>query len=89
MADKSIKVNDSIIVEIIDDNKPIKITGHSVIIRLSNGTPVAIVHKLGQENTYLISRVDDYDFNNIIKDLGLDITEVHVEEFSPFQRRIF
>jgi len=89
MVDKSIKVNDSIIVEIIDDNKPIKITGHSVIIRLSNGTPVVIVHKLGQENTYLISRVDDYDFNNIIKDLGLDITEVHVEEFSPFQRKIY
>jgi len=86
---KSININGDLIIEIIDNNgKPWKIKGNIFIVKLSNGTPVVVVSKIGNDDTYLISRIDDKDFNNIINDLGLDITEIHIDDYYPNTNQI-
>jgi hypothetical protein len=66
-------------VEIIPDgigSEPIVLDASQVVIRGSNGDPVQIAAENGPEGVLLLSNVDDSDFNETLRAIGLDITMI-------------
>lgn len=66
-------------IEIIPDgigSEPIVLDASQVVVRGSNGDPVQIAAENGPEGVLLLSNVNDDDFNEALRTIGLDITVV-------------
>jgi len=66
-------------IEIIPDgigSEPIVLDASQVVVRGSNGDPVQIAAENGPEGVLLLSNVDDDDFNDALRIIGLDITMI-------------
>lgn len=66
-------------VEIIPDgvgSEPLVLDASQVVVRGSNGDPVQIAAENGPEGVLLLSNVDDTDFADALRTIGLDITVI-------------
>jgi hypothetical protein len=66
-------------IEIIPDgvgSEPIVLDASQVVVRGSNGDPVQIAAENGPEGVLLLSNVDDADFADALRTIGLDITVI-------------
>ena len=65
--------------EIIPDgigSEPIILNASQVVVKGDNGDPVQIAAEHGPEGVLLLSNVDDEDFNEALRSIGLDITVI-------------
>lgn len=63
----------------VGKGQPLVLPVRQAVIRLANGTPIAIVSAFGPEGAYAVSHVGDDDFNRLLRAIGLDITHVQVD----------
>lgn len=69
------------IVEIVPDSgigrgQPIVVAASQVVIRLSDGTPVAVAARYGSDGGYAVYHVKDPDFHKMLRALGVHTTVV-------------
>lgn len=77
----------SLIVEILSDRglvrqRPLQLRAHQVVVRLPDGTPVALASSYGPDGAYLVSCVHDAQFNKELRQAGVFQT-VEVEAYQP------
>lgn len=65
--------------EIIPDgigSEPIILNASQVVVKGDNGDPVQIAAERGPQGVLVLANVDDDDFNEVLKSIGLDITVI-------------
>lgn len=63
----------------IGSGPPIKIPASQVVIRLPDNTPVCVVSAYGPDGCYAISHAMDEDFNRMLRNLGITMSQVKVD----------
>ena len=57
-------------------SEPVVLDASQVVVRGSNGDPVQVAAENGPEGVVLLSNVDDADFSDALRTIGLDITVI-------------
>ncbi len=57
-------------------SEPVVLDASQVVVRGSNGDPVQVAAENGPEGVLLLSNVDDADFSDALRTIGLDITVI-------------
>ena len=57
-------------------SKPIILEATQVVVKGDNGQPVQLAAESGVTGVLLLSNVDDTDFNELLQQIGYDITVI-------------
>jgi len=58
---------------------PLTLPASQIVIRLTDGTPVALAACFGPDGAYAVSKIGDADFERLLDLLGIKVSSVQVD----------